>query len=189
MLLTASGEVEDRPTRALRRVRPIGASTLAEATEALLARRPVEQPTSPPPTPRERLPVWTEEDLAADPQFQTVLDGCAVLRRLAERAVVGDALAHDELVAVEYTLGHLDHGPEGVNLMLSRVPGVAPKRRMRHRHSGHPTSCSKLRKRLVGIASRVGCSCDFGPRLPTYPNPLLHLEGGSGGADLQDEEG
>ena len=190
VLLRADGTPEPDPARALQRVSRVDGATLAGATSTLAHRAPARSapPPAGQPSARQGLSVWTEEELSADPQFSTVLAGCAVLRRVVERALAGDALAHPELVGLEHTLGHLDHGAEGVNLLLSRVPGVSVERRLGHKHTGFPTSCAKLRRRLVGIAHRVGCQCDFGPRLPTYPNPLLHLSGGPGDVALAPTE-
>ena len=186
-LLRPDGTVDPRPMRTLRRVARVSPSNFTRAAETLRARTPRRvrdggpppgsPAVAPPSTPPAAPPPYGEVELAADEGVQEVLRGCAVLARLATRALSRDALAHDELVALEHTLGHLEHGPQAVNLLLGRVPGVPRNRRLKRRLRGSPSSCSNLRRKLPGLASTVGCGCSFGERLATYRHPLLHRTG------------
>ncbi len=174
-LLLPDGRPDPQPLRTLRRARRVDAAAVLSATEALENRRPRRRPSVAPVVPlRPPEPPFTEADLRADPAIASVLQGCAVLRRLVERALAGDALDHEELVSLEYTLGHLPLGPKAVNLLVARVPGVPAARRLKRQLRGQPASCASVRRKAPGVAARVGCSCAFPPRLPTYPNPLLH---------------
>ena len=180
-LLNDDGVVEPRPFERLRAVQRIDPRRLP--TPETTTSKPNTTPTTAPPqeagdarrSPPVEEPVWTAEDFRLDGQVREVLAGCAVLQRLVERALARDPLDHDELVTLRHTLGHLDRGPAAVNFLLRRVPGVGAEQLLRRRLAGMPASCANLRRKLPGLARKVGCSCEFGPRLPTYPNPLLHL--------------
>ena len=177
-LLSRDGTVHVRPFKLLRGLSRLSSETLPRVTAS--ARPPAGMKTPDPTLRRPPAPPaesWTARDFRTDPQYREVLGGCAVLRRLVQRGIAGDALEHRELVAIRHTLGHLERGPAGVNWLQRRLPAVPDAHLLRHRLAGLPSSCANLRRRLPGLARRVGCDCNFGSRLPTYPHPLLHLEG------------
>lgn len=186
-ILRADGRPVLDPWQALREVRRVARADLVRARDGLAARVPA-APTTPSastastapyapvaPAPA-REPPFTEADLDGHPDLTPLLAGCAVLRRVVERALAGDALDHGAIVALRHTLGHLDDGPRAVNFLLDRVPGAPADARLRSVLRGSPASCANLRRRLSGISRKVDCDCDFGPVLPTYPHPLLHID-------------
>jgi len=120
---------------------------------------------------------WDDRRLRADPQLRPLLDRCAVLDRLVDRALGGEALSHDAIVVLQHTLGHLAEGPAIVNALLRRVPGAGPRHRLVHRLGGHPTSCARIRKRLDQLTWSLDCDCSFDHAPADYPSPLLHLPG------------
>jgi len=183
-LLDGRGRPESRPFEAMARIRRLEVSRLP-ALRARLQRLVGEpagdagggaeievRPSTPPRRPAP--PPWTVEDFGRDSEIAGVLAGCAVLRRLVDRAVAADGLPHDAVTALRHTLGHLDAGPRAVNFLLERLPGVPEEQRLQRVLRGHPASCETLRRRVPGTARRVGCDCAFGGLLATYPNPLLH---------------
>ena len=188
-LLHRDGTVDPRPLERLRELLRLPTEALRRLEERLESPEhrpsadvpaetegddpvpPSGAPTLPKPPDRD----WTAADFRTDPQFRQVLDGCAPLRRLVRRASAGDPLDHDELVTLRHTLGHLDRGPAGINYLVRRVPGLGPGASLGRRLGGSPASCANIRRKLPGLVRKVGCDCRFGPRLPTYPNPLLHL--------------
>ena len=182
-LLDAAGRVERRPFEAMSRVRRLEVRRLDDLLRQVEARLEVAGAaarTQPEPPGADRAPrapaprPWTLEDFQQEPQIQSVLAGCPVLRRLADRALAGDGLPHDAVTVLRHTLGHLDSGPRAVNLLLERLPGVPDEQRLQRVLRGHPASCDTVRRRVPGTARRVGCECAFGGLLATYPTPLLH---------------
>lgn len=189
LLLNSEGVVEQRPFELLRAVQRVPSHQLREmgrAVGAIPSEPARARGRTPTPTPSQR---WSVNDFRADPQFRDVLSGCAVLRRVVDRALAGDAVEHSALVAIRHTLGHLDHGPAGVNFLQRRVPRVPGEQHLGSPLRGKPASCANLRRRLPGVARKVGCNCRFAPGLPTYPHPLLHLGGSDRGVRLRLVEG
>jgi len=197
-LLRADGRVHVRPLHALRGVRRCPPGRLERALQTLRGRKaaPGSSPENAPGhEAREDLrrrhatvvtpqpPPWREEDFREQTEVSAVLEGCAVLRRLVERALAGDALSHDSVVCLRHVLGHLDDGPRAFNFLLQRVPGAGTHQRLGRPLRGSPSSCANLSRRLPGLARKVGCRCRFGERLPTYPNPLLHLRAAAADED------
>ena len=192
-LLDEAGCVDPHPFARLRtlrrvptnRVRELVASAPSDVGAPPTAAQPAPGPGPSEPAP----PAASWEDLSADPQVRAVLDGCAVLDRLVARALASDPLGHSELLAIRHSLGHLDRGPACVNHLQGSVPGVPPRHALRSKLSGHPASCATLRRRLPGVARKVGCDCEFGRPLPTYAHPLLHAEGARRAVKLRLLEG
>ncbi len=183
-LLRADGTLHPHPAVALKEVKTCSVSLLQDAIAALWARAPWGDPPSDPdgypedkrsPSPPPPQPTWTEADFRDRPDFARLLGGCAVLRRLVQRALAGDPLQHDDLQILRFVLGHLEEGPLAVNFLLHRLPVLPEGVEMGRRLRGNPMSCQRIRQRVPGLAAKVGCQCDFGRSLSTYPHPLLHL--------------
>ena len=211
-LLDDEGRVDPEPLARLRRVRRTSSTALEaargrldaldrpwqvgeapaegalQADEAEQAAKVCSLPTRTRP-PKPPAPPWHEEDFAKDPQIGKVLAGCAVLARLVQRGCAGDALTHDELVSLRHTLGHCDRGPQAVNFVQERVPGVGEEQRMGRRLRGMPASCANLQRKAPGLVRQVDCACDFGGRRPIYAHPLLHLQPGPPALELVPVEG
>lgn len=122
-------------------------------------------------------PPFTERDLWSHPELGALLRGCAVLRRLAARAIADGWLDHASQVVLRHTLGHLQDGPRAVNFLFERCRSIPADAKMGRPLRGSPSSCATIRRRVAGVARRVGCACEFGPapHPTTYPNPLLHV--------------
>jgi len=183
-LLLADGSVHPSPLQELASVRRLPSTRVPVILDELSRQpsKPVDirdartQRTAPR-THAPPLPPFTEADLRGDPDIAALLEGCPVLARVVGRVMAEGQMDYDMQVALRYTLGHLEHGPQAFNFLADRCGEVAPQGRMGRPQRGSPTSCANLRRRLPGVARRAGCDCDFGPRhrLRTYPSPLLHV--------------
>jgi tetratricopeptide (TPR) repeat protein len=124
------------------------------------------------PAPVEEAPYDPESDL----EFLALVTHCAVLGELVRRVENGGVLSTDERIVITHSLGHLEHGPEAVNHLLSRTLNADPESFLKSRLRGNPISCPRIRSRLPQIAAAVQCDCRFAPDSGMYPTPLLHLE-------------
>ncbi|RMG61039.1 MAG: hypothetical protein D6713_01205, partial [Deltaproteobacteria bacterium] len=118
-----------------------------------------------------------EYDFESDPQVARLLDRCPVLAELVNRVLTFRELSQEERIVLTHTLGHLERGPEAVNHLLSKCPGVAPNQFLKSPLRGNPISCPKIRARVPHITEGVRCNCEFNPSRMMYPTPLLHIEG------------
>lgn len=114
--------------------------------------------------------------LDSDLTTQNVLARCCVLRALAEKALYHNQLNHDEARVVIHTLGHLETGPQAVNVLLRKAPELDASLYLKSRLRGNPMSCAKIRSRLPQVTSHLPCRCEFDLESGLYPNPLLHLQ-------------
>ncbi len=106
-----------------------------------------------------------------------LLEGCAIVRALVEKAKNTHYLNHQERLTLLYTLGHL--GEEGKRY-LHKVIGYTINydydvtesyiRKMKP----NPISCPKVKERHEDLGVNNRCDCNF--KLPKggYPSPILH---------------
>ena len=183
-ILLPDGSVHARPMRALSRLARLEPGRLPALLDTLTSRpsRPtdirdarseVQSRAAEPPPP----PPFQEKDLRGDPEIGALLEGCAVLQRAVSRILAEGRIDFDMIVALRHTIGHLGQGPRAVNFLLDRCEGTPADARMGRVNRGSPSSCANLRRRLAGIARRVGCDCHFSPRRDRswYETPLLHV--------------
>ncbi len=123
---------------------------------------------------------WVEAEPPAysideDMEAQWLLDRCPVLDEIRRRAMTTHHLTNDERIVVTYTMGHLSHGADAVNAILSEALNVSQASFLKRRHRGNPMSCPKIRSRVPSVVAAVRCDCRFEEGLGSYPTPLLHL--------------
>lgn len=119
----------------------------------------------------------TKDNLGEAPLVHRLLDGCAIVHGLVEKAKATHYLNHQERLTLLYTLGHL--GDEG-RKYLHQVIGYTINydyditesyiRKMKP----YPISCPKVKERHAELAVNSACDCHF--KLPKggYPSPTLH---------------
>jgi tetratricopeptide (TPR) repeat protein len=156
-------------------------------------------PTPPPSLPSggpvgaEEIPApWPEEkqaprpgipefyDLDRDPQFQTLMLKCPVLKAIADKVNQTSMLTKDETMVLIHTLGHLEQGPRAVNEIFQRCLNADPSLFLKSRLRGNPMSCPKIRARIPGITAALACNCSFDLAVNLYPTPVIHSYGASG---------
>ena len=116
-----------------------------------------------------------EYRLEDDAEAQWLLSRCEVLSALVDRATHTAVLTSEQRQVVTYTLGHLTHGANATNAVLSRVLNVEPQGFLKRPLRGHPMSCPRIRGRVPDVAQSVRCDCRFAEGAGSYPSPLLHL--------------
>lgn len=111
-----------------------------------------------------------------------VMAGCALLRRLAEKAAGVGHLDHAERLSVLYSLGHL--GPPGeraIHALIGRCQNYDPAETSRQiaRMTGLPIGCTRMREKHATPELLPLCCCDFDDarRRGGYPTPVLHAIG------------
>ena len=197
-ILLSSDSVHDRPMRALSRLGRLDPGRLPALLDTLTSRpsRPtdirdargeVQSRAAEPPPP----PPFQEKDLRGDPDIGAILEGCAVIQRTVDRVLAEGRIDFDMIVALRHTLGHLEQGPRAVNFLLDRCEGIPSDTRMGRVNRGSPSSCANLRRRLSGIARRVGCDCHFAPKRDRswYETPLLHVTDQDTAVQVLDPDG
>lgn len=127
---------------------------------------------------RTELPAWS----SFGANVARVMEGCPVLRHLAEKAAATGHLAHGERLSLLYSLGHL--GPPGEQALHAIIGACqnysAPETsRQIARLSGLPIGCTRVREKHATQELLPLCCCDFGDvrRRGGYPTPLLHAAG------------
>ena len=130
---------------------------------------PMPAPLSPP-------AVFTEVDFATHPEVSVMMNRCAVLAALKERALERRRLDHDERTVLRHTLGHIPGAIPAVNYLFERCPEVSPTDYLQSVLKSHPMSCPKIRKRIPDLTSQLPCHCAFPTRPEHYPTPVLHLD-------------
>lgn len=119
---------------------------------------------------------WISEDR----KVGAVLEGCAVLRHLAQKAEATGHLDHAERLSLLYSMGHMGPaGEQAIHAIVRRCRNYreAETSRQLARRTGLPISCHRLRdKHATEGALKDACSCDFGDiqRRGGYATPLLH---------------
>lgn len=113
---------------------------------------------------------------------ERVMMGCAILRRLAEKAAAVGHLDHGERLSLLYSLGHL--GPQGeraIHAIIGRCRNydVAETTRQIGRLNGLPIGCARLREKHGTTEGLPSCPCSFDEarRRGGYATPLLHAIG------------
>lgn len=147
-----------------------GDSTSAELSPQAEARDSLAGPPPPPVAPS-----WTAADFELDPEIRHVLAHCPVLRELHRQVEAHRTLSHDERVVWRHALGHLPQGVLATNYLLRQCGETDPAMYLQSPLKGAPISCARIRKRIPGVAGRVGCNCSFSFAPQHYPTPTLHL--------------
>lgn len=119
--------------------------------------------------------VEPEYHLEEDHELQLLLGRCVTLRALVEKVEREAELSHDEARVLIHTIGHLRTGPQAVNAIFRRCPGMSDSLFLVSRLRGNPVSCPKIRSRIPHITSRLPCDCEFTQEAGLYPTPELHL--------------
>jgi tetratricopeptide (TPR) repeat protein len=136
---------------------------------------------APPEAPeRQTFRVETPYDLDRDPEFQTLMMKCGVLRHIVDRVNQTGAISKEETLVLMHSLGHLSHGPEAVNAIFQRCVNADPTLFLKSRLKGNPVSCPKIRARIPEVTSGVPCNCVFDLDVNLYPTPLIHVRAISG---------
>ncbi len=104
---------------------------------------------------------------------EQVLQGCAVLRALVERAYERHALEAEESRALVYSIGLVSAGPGLIDEVLAAAR--IPRRELDRVRKGlpNPVGCKRLR---ALAPPEVTCQC-FGREALPYATPLLHAVG------------
>ncbi len=110
------------------------------------------------------------------------MDGCAVLRHLADKASAGGHLDHAERLSLLYSLGHLgEPGHRAIHGIIGGCHNYDPGETSRQisRLSGLPIGCARMRDKHATPEILPLCNCEFGPvrRRGGYPTPVLHAIG------------
>jgi retron-type reverse transcriptase len=150
------------------------------ANDAALFARPAAPPAGEPALVR---PIPAPASLAdLGPGVARVLEGCALLRHLADKAAAVGHLDHGERLSVLYSLGHL--GPPGeraIHALIGRCQNYDPAETSRQvaRMTGLPIGCTRMREKHATPELLPLCCCDFGDprRRGGYPTPVLHAVG------------
>ncbi len=119
-------------------------------------------------------------DVDADPEFQTLMLKCPVLKSIVDKVNHTGAISKEESLVIIHSLGHLSHGPEAVNTIFQRCANADPALFLKSRLKGNPISCPKIRGRIPAITSAVSCNCSFDLAVNLYPSPLIHVRAFSG---------
>lgn len=108
-----------------------------------------------------------------------ILEGCALVRALADKAHRLGFLDPEERASLFEVLGHLP-GREAELALEAALAGARSKdsRHLRlrlERLGSHPISCERLKTRHAVMAGDAACECTFQRlRGRMYPTPLLH---------------
>lgn len=114
-------------------------------------------------------------DVDLDPEFQTLMLKCHVLKYIVDKVNRTGAISKEESLVVIHSLGHLNHGPEAVNAIFQRCTNADPALFLKSKLKGNPISCPKIRGRIPSITSGVSCNCSFDLAVNLYPSPLIHV--------------
>lgn len=108
-----------------------------------------------------------------------VMQGCAVLRHLADKAAATGHLDHGERLSLLYSLGHLgESGKRAVHAIIRACHNYSESETGRQidRLSGLPISCHRMREKHLVETIAPLCVCEFGAvrQRGGYPSPVLH---------------
>ena len=112
-----------------------------------------------------------------------VLERCALLRYLCQKAAATGYLTHFERMSVLYVFGHMgDEGKEFVHTVMGFTLNYqyAVTQKFIAKLPEKPISCVKLREQYKLISAEFGCSCNFKRTKNCYPSPVLHAIKDSG---------
>lgn len=181
-LLGEDGRADDSPWETLQRARRHERDEILRLLDVLrglptpAAPTPDDAPPWPMPAPLPPEAPFTEVDLETHPEVSTLLEGCAVLKALAQRALEHRRLDHDERIVLRHTFGHVASAVPAVNYLFSRCPEIPAQEFVQRPLRGSPISCPKIRKRIPDVTASVPCHCVFPTRPEHYPTPILHLD-------------
>ena len=137
--------------RVLRDIKPIDAQAFAQAASRLGAGET-------------HTPLQKVDLEKAFPEYQPILQGCAVIRALTEKAYTTAHLVHIERHVLKCVFGHLhDRG----RAFLHAVIGACADYKAEitdyqiNRLHPNPISCPKIRKHLPDLVETVPCNCEF----------------------------
>jgi len=119
-------------------------------------------------------------DVDSDPEFQTLMLKCPVLKSIVDKINQTGAVSKEETLVLIHSIGHLTHGPEAVNSIFQRCTNADPTLFLKSRLKGNPISCPKIRARIPAITSAAPCNCSFDLAVNLYPSPLIHVRVYSG---------
>ena len=178
-VLDAEGRPVSEPFGAIRRARRLTASDLHQLAgrhaPPIEVAPPEASPERPAAPPVDAAPEWTDADFERAPAVASVLQGCAVLRRVVNEARRDRKMSRSRMLVLQHTLGHLAEGPRAVNHLLHRCE-VPADLHMGASHRGSPTSCRKVRTHVPDVVSQVPCDCIFPDEPGQYPNPMRHVD-------------
>jgi retron-type reverse transcriptase len=111
-----------------------------------------------------------------------VMEGCALLRHLDEKAAAVGHLDHAERLSVLYSLGHLGApGERAIHALIGRCQNydAAETSRQIARMTGLPIGCTRMREKHATPELLPLCCCEFADvrRRGGYPTPVLHAIG------------
>ena len=106
-----------------------------------------------------------------------VLQGCALMRYLVNRAMTTGYLTHFERMSVLYVFGHLgEAGQEFVHTVMQFTMNYeyAVTQKFIGKLLSKPVSCIKLREQYKSVTAEYGCNCTFRRTKNCYPSPVIH---------------
>jgi len=109
--------------------------------------------------------------------IKLVLEKCALMRYLVNKAMSSGYLTHFERQSVLYVFGHIgDEGKEFVHTVMRFTLNYQylVTQKFINRIPEKPISCIKLREQYKQITAECGCNCVFRKMKKCYPSPVLH---------------
>ena len=106
-----------------------------------------------------------------------VLQGCALMRYLVNRAMTTGYLTHFERMSVLYVFGHLgEAGQEFVHTVMQFTMNYeySVTQKFIGKLLSKPVSCIKLREQYKSVTAEYGCNCTFRRTKNCYPSPVIH---------------
>jgi group II intron reverse transcriptase/maturase len=118
--------------------------------------------------------------LPPTPEIAALLEGCAIIRHLVDKAEDTRYLNHWERLSLLCTLGHLgDPGKAYLHRVIAKTVNydfdVTEKYIRKMKPS--PISCARIREMFHDLPETVRCSCDFVLPPRGYPSPVLYAMG------------
>lgn len=115
-------------------------------------------------------------------QVAGVMDGCSILRFLADKAAAVGHLNHAERLSILYTLGHLDSGgTRAIHAIVGKCRNydVRETDRQIQKLTGLPIGCVRLKEKHPLPPDVEPCRCEFGnvAKSGGYPTPVLFAGG------------
>ncbi len=111
-------------------------------------------------------------------EVNKIMDGCSVLRAIAQKAKIDCNLSHIERLILRGILGPLEeNGHKAIHKILKPCSNYSPSHTNKFlaQPITQPIACSRVRELLGDMAQIAGCTCRFKPRKNDYFHPLRHL--------------
>ncbi|MCD7883630.1 MAG: CRISPR-associated primase-polymerase type A1 [Lachnospiraceae bacterium] len=108
---------------------------------------------------------------------RVVLENCALMRYLCQKARKTHYLSHFERLSILYVFGHLgEDGQDFIHKVMSFTLNYSEftTQRFIQRCPEKPISCVKLRDQYKQVTAEIGCACNFKRTKNCYPSPVLH---------------